>query len=190
MDSLIAKADAIRSVNKRRRLDNGSSHTNTKPKTSGQEDRTLHSVVPHTSLPKSLRTSSPPPEGTKSYNHIQNPKLRQKLARESAQASKAKALVKDAELLLQEEAGGIQIEDELEKTWRVGQDEVVRSSGQDAARGRREWTLDGGPYRSRYTRNGRHLAVVGKKGHVATFDWQTGTLHSELQLGETCRDIT
>ena len=36
----------------------------------------------------------------------------------------------------------------------------------------------------------RHLAVVGRKGHVATFDWQTGTLHSELQLGETCRDIT
>ncbi len=36
----------------------------------------------------------------------------------------------------------------------------------------------------------RHLAVVGKKGHVATFDWQAGTLHTELQLGETCRDIT
>lgn len=36
----------------------------------------------------------------------------------------------------------------------------------------------------------RHLAVVGRKGHVATFDWQAGTLHSELQLRETCRDIT
>ena len=36
----------------------------------------------------------------------------------------------------------------------------------------------------------RHLAVVGKKGHVATFDWQAGTLHTELQLQETCRDIT
>jgi hypothetical protein len=31
---------------------------------------------------------------------------------------------------------------------------------------------------------------VGKSGHVATFDWMTGTLHSELQLKETCRDIT
>ena len=83
-----------------------------------------------------------------------------------------------------------ELEDEMERTWRVGQDEVVKASGQEAARGRREWTLDGGPYRSRYTRNGRHLAVVGNKGHVATFDWQTGTLHSELQLQETCRDIT
>ena len=34
------------------------------------------------------------------------------------------------------------------------------------------------------------MAVVGSKGHVATFDWQTGTMHSELQLQETCRDIT
>lgn len=36
----------------------------------------------------------------------------------------------------------------------------------------------------------RHLAIVGRLGHVATFDWMTGTLHSELQLQETCRDIT
>jgi hypothetical protein len=27
-------------------------------------------------------------------------------------------------------------------------------------------------------------------GHAATFDWLTGTLHAELQLQETCRDIT
>ena len=36
----------------------------------------------------------------------------------------------------------------------------------------------------------RHLAIMGRTGHVATFDWMTGTLHSELQLQETCRDIT
>ncbi|KAL0959154.1 hypothetical protein HGRIS_014440 [Hohenbuehelia grisea] len=36
----------------------------------------------------------------------------------------------------------------------------------------------------------RHLAIAGRTGHVATFDWQTGQLHSELQLQETCRDIT
>ena len=36
----------------------------------------------------------------------------------------------------------------------------------------------------------RHLAIVGLTGHVSTFDWQIGTLHTELQLQETCRDIT
>lgn len=35
----------------------------------------------------------------------------------------------------------------------------------------------------------RHLAIAGRKGHVATFDWQSGRLHSELQLGETVRSI-
>ena len=36
----------------------------------------------------------------------------------------------------------------------------------------------------------RHIAIAGQKGHVATFNWQTGVLHNELQLNETIRDIT
>ncbi len=36
----------------------------------------------------------------------------------------------------------------------------------------------------------RHLAMAGRTGHLATFDWKTGTLHAELQVQETCRDIT
>lgn len=36
----------------------------------------------------------------------------------------------------------------------------------------------------------RHLAIAGRQGHVTTFDWQTATVHAELQLKETCRDIT
>lgn len=36
----------------------------------------------------------------------------------------------------------------------------------------------------------RHIAIAGRQGHVATFDWQTGSIHAELQLKETCRDIT
>ena len=35
----------------------------------------------------------------------------------------------------------------------------------------------------------RHLAIASNLGHVATFDWQAGTLHSEIQLKETVRDI-
>ena len=51
----------------------------------------------------------------------------------------------------------VEVENEMEKTWRVSQDEVVRGTGQEAAKGRQEWTLDGGPYRSRYLRNGRFV---------------------------------
>jgi len=147
-------------------------------------------VVKHTSLPKSLRSSSPPPENVPKLKHIKDLKLRTRLNRQAIHAARSKALLEDAELLLTGEAGKMQVENEMERTWRIGQDDIVQGAGQEAAKGRRELKLDGGPYRSRYSRNGRHLAIVGKMGHVATFDWQTGTMHAELQLQETCRDIT
>ncbi|KAF8431963.1 BING4CT-domain-containing protein [Boletus edulis BED1] len=93
-------------------------------------------------------------------------------------------------MLLVGDAGWMTADNEMERTWRVGQNEIVKGAGMEGAKGRQEWRLDGGPYRSRYSRNGRHLAIVGSTGHVATFDWQTGTIHAELQLQETCRDIT
>ena len=155
-------------------------------------------------LPKSF---SKLPDAPATYTHIANKKLRAELNRHTAQTSRAKVLLEDAEMLLMDEAGKMDVEGEMERTWRVGQDEIVKAVGQEAARGRREWKLDGGPYKARYTRNGRyvrfgtssrrflslccrHLAIAGRNGHVATFDWMTGTLHSELQLQETCRDIT
>ncbi|KAK0467710.1 BING4CT-domain-containing protein [Desarmillaria tabescens] len=184
MDSLIAKADAIGPAGKKRKLRHTSSISG--PSTT---DRTFQSISKRTSIPKSLQSGATL-EGAHSYKHIANKKLRTELSRQSARAVEAKALIEDAELLLTGEAGRMEVEGEMDRTWRVGQDEIVQGAGQEGARGRREWKLEGGPYRSRYTRNGRHLAVVGSKGHVASFDWQAGTLHTELQLQETCRDIT
>ena len=91
------------------------------------------------------------------YKHIANKKLRAQLTRQSAQSARSKALVKDAELLLAEDAGLVQVEGDMERTWRVGQNEVVQAAGEEAARGRKEWTLEGGSYRARYTRNGRYV---------------------------------
>ena len=155
MDALFAKADAIRPVSKRRKTGNDGPKRKPKPERPG-DDKTLDSVMPHTSLPKSLRPTSPPPENLPKYSHIANKKLRTQLTRQSVHAARAKALVKDAEMLLTEEAGVMEVDNEMEKTWRIGQSEVVKAAGQEAARGRKEWTLDGGPYRSRYTRNGRY----------------------------------
>jgi len=144
----------------------------------------------NTALPRSLRPVDPVPKTARKYNHIANRKLRTILERQSANSQRGKALLRDAELLLPNKAGKMEMEGDTDRSWRISQDEIVDSISVEAARGRKEFTLDGGPYRARYTRNGRHMAVVGQKGHIATFDWQTGTMLSELQLQETCRDIT
>jgi U3 small nucleolar RNA-associated protein 7 len=159
MDTLFAKAEAIRPLAKRRKLSGDVSHKRTKRAQTLATDETLISVSKHTSLPKSLRAADPPPENVPKHAHIANPKLRSELTRQSAHAARSKTLLKDAELLLTEDAGKMEVEGEMEKTWRVGQDEIVESAGQEAAKGRREWKLEGGPYKSRYSRNGRLVSL-------------------------------
>lgn len=212
MDALIAKADGLGPPGKKRKFThrNSSSTTTTttprqgsgKSNENGVDDATYQSISQHTSLPRSLRPKSNPTSTSQNpssssaaedskFKHIANKRLRNELTRTSTHINESKALLEDAQnMLLTEDSGRMEVEGELERTWRVGQEEISSSAGQEAARGRKEWKLDGGPYRSRYTRNGRHIVIAGKNGHVASFDWQTGQLHCELQLQETCRDIT
>lgn len=156
MDALFAKADAIRPYKKRKFNDDVSHSKKHTAKGEVELDSTAKSVLHHTFLPKSLRPGSPPPSEAKKYSHVSDKKLRAVLSQQSAHGARSKALLEDAAFLLEhEEPGTIEVEGELERTWRVGQDEIVESTGQEAAKARREWKLDGGPYRSRYTRNGR-----------------------------------
>ena len=165
MDSLIAKAETIRPLAKRRKLSGDVQHK--RPSEHGPTpaiDKTLNSVSKHTSLPKSLLAAETSLKSVPKHAHIANPKLRTALIRQSAQTARSKALVKDAELLLTEDPGKLEVEGDMEKTWRVSQDEIVRSAGQEAAKGRREWRLEGGPYKSRYSRNGRFVINTYTEG--------------------------
>lgn len=66
-----------------------------------------------------------------------------------------KERMEDVQMLNVGEAGGMEIESELERTWKLTQEEIVKSVAVEDARSRSRWKLDGGPYACRYSRNGR-----------------------------------
>ncbi|KAF2839501.1 BING4CT-domain-containing protein [Patellaria atrata CBS 101060] len=124
--------------------------------------------------------------------NIHDKKLRGNLKSLENQYKDAVLAAKDAEILLESSEGFLEPEHELERTYKVKQDEIAAGVGiETAKKGKFELKLgDGGlgPYVGEFTRNGRHLLVAGRNGHIATMDWRSGKLGCELQLGETVRD--
>ncbi|KAJ6008462.1 hypothetical protein N7540_012438 [Penicillium herquei] len=120
---------------------------------------------------------------------VHDKKLRANLKAQEAKQKQAILQAKDAEILLEHEAGFLEPEGEIERTYKVRQDEIQESVGIETAKKGFELRLDDfGPYRMDYTRNGRDLLLAGRKGHVATMDWRDGKLGCELNLNETVRD--
>ncbi|THV53781.1 hypothetical protein BGAL_0042g00270 [Botrytis galanthina] len=120
---------------------------------------------------------------------IKDKKLRGNLKKLEARNKTAILRAKDAEILLENEDGFLEPENELERTYKVRQDEIKQTVPLETAKKGFELKLDQlGPYVCDYTRNGKDLILAGRKGHVATMDWREGKLGCELQLGETVRD--
>lgn len=121
---------------------------------------------------------------------IKDKKLRRNLKELENKYQNAALKAKDAEILLENESGFLEAEGELERTYKVRQDEIVANVAVETAQKRFELNLDQlGPYLCDFSRNGRELLIGGRKGHVATMDWREGKLGCEIQLGETIRDI-
>ena len=120
---------------------------------------------------------------------VKDKKLRTKLRSLEDKYKDATLKAKDAEILLENEPGFLEPETELERTYKVRQDELQKDVDVETAKKGFELKLkDLGPYTVDYTRNGRGLLLAGRKGHVSTMDWRAGKLGCELQLQETVRD--
>jgi U3 small nucleolar RNA-associated protein 7 len=137
-------------------------------------------------------------EANKSYGRgkkintkqIKDKKLRRELKTLETKHDTAILKAKDAEILLENTGGFLEPEAELERTYKVRQDDIQRDVAVETAQKRFELKLDSlGPYAFDYTRNGRELLLGGRKGHIATMDWREGKLGCEIQLGETIRDV-
>lgn len=125
-----------------------------------------------------------------SIKGVKDKKLRGNLRRLESKYKDATLKAKDAEILLENEAGFLEVEGELERTTKVRQDELKQELAIETARKGFELKLvELGPYIAEYSRNGRNLILAGRKGHVSTIDWRGGELGCELQLGETIRDV-
>lgn len=122
-------------------------------------------------------------------NFVSNKKRAKQIKQMEEDYEEARESAEKAEILLTEEQGFIEAEG-MEKTWKFKQDDIVKNVDVSTASKRFELKLyDYGPYTIDYTRNGRDLLIGGKKGHVASFDWRLGKLHSELHLGETVNAV-
>jgi U3 small nucleolar RNA-associated protein 7 len=165
-------------------------------------DPSTASILTTTRLPTSFHSSTLPTGSSTaairpdpSISHIKDKKLRSKIAREDVAGKRARIEVSEVNEWLNQaisgSAGGIEVdEDAGERTWRVRQGEIVNEVGVAGGRKKFDLKFEGlGEYFVDYTRNGRYLALASSLGHVATFDWQAGRLHSEIQLRETVRDI-
>lgn len=120
---------------------------------------------------------------------VKDKKLRGNLKSLEKKYKDATLKAKDAEILLENESGYLVPEGELERTYKVRQDELKQDIAVDTAKNGFELRLEGlGPYVADYTRNGRSLLLAGRKGHVATMEWKGGVLGCEMQLQETVRD--
>jgi len=120
---------------------------------------------------------------------VRDKKLRRNLTNLESKYKNAALKAKEAEILLENSSGFLEPETELERTYKVRQDDIQEDVAIETAQKRFELKLENlGPYVCEYSRTGRDLLLAGRKGHVATMDWREGKLGCELQLGETIRD--
>lgn len=109
--------------------------------------------------------------------------------REELYGRSAKAAAKAEKWLMPSEGGYLETEG-IEKTWRIKQETIGREVDISSARNQYDIVLpDLGPYTLDFTPSGRHMAVAGRKGHVAIVDMKTLNLIRELQVRETVRDV-
>ncbi|KAJ8257489.1 hypothetical protein GJAV_G00186140 [Gymnothorax javanicus] len=116
-------------------------------------------------------------------------RLKDRLSRAEVSSDLAQKQAARYDLLLPEDAGFLE-GDEGEDTCTILQEDIAEAV--DITSGAKYFNLSlsqFGPYRVDYTKNGRHLLLAGRRGHVACVDWQSKQLKCEMNVMETVNDV-
>uniref|UniRef100_UPI00398E9302 WD repeat-containing protein 46 n=1 Tax=Pristiophorus japonicus TaxID=55135 RepID=UPI00398E9302 len=127
--------------------------------------------------------------GNIKLGEIANKKLKNRMKTLEKNYKQAQRQAARFDLLLPEEAGFLEA-DEGEDSCVIQQQDIADAV--DITSSSKHFNLDlnqFGPYRINYTRNGRHLLLAGRRGHVAALDWHTKQLLCETNVMERINDV-
>ena len=113
--------------------------------------------------------------------------------RKETQQLEAAIAAADAEIVLHtQESGFLQVENEMEKTYKLTQNQLKPHLDEQTVRHMYDLRLDQySPYGMNYDLSGRCGLLFGKNGgHIALMDMHTASLKTEIHLNEKVRDAT
>ncbi|XP_037128956.1 WD repeat-containing protein 46 [Syngnathus acus] len=118
-----------------------------------------------------------------------NRKMKNAVARSNKVSKMAQTQAARLDLLLPEEAGFLE-GDEDEDTCTISQQDIAECVDITSATKYFDLNLSQfGPYQMDYSKNGRHLLLGGRRGHIACVDWQSKQLMCEINVMESIRDV-
>lgn len=143
------------------------------------------------------RTGQSPNQKKEKYDDIDHV-MRHRTAqvdKSAKTARKSSVLTERTHILRTETIGGLEPENDLERTLQIRQAQI-RTHVDMATAAKSSFHLDLAssnltPYTcATYSRSGRSLLIASRKGHVAMSNWRNVTLQCEMHLNETIRSAT
>jgi len=123
--------------------------------------------------------------------NIKNKRLRHTVEEHAEFQKNAAESAARAAILLTEQQGFIEAEDPMERTYKLSQKKLRKMVDLNSAAKQLDLVLeDFSPYRVAWSRNGRHLVMGGRKGHLSVIDALRNRPTCEVQVQETVRDVT
>lgn len=126
----------------------------------------------------------------KQAKKVKNGRLRRALQSDARAQAEAVESAARAEILLTEQQGFLEAEGDMEKTYKVRQSDVADMADLNVRAKMLDLRMEAtGPYSLDWSRNGRHLLMGGRAGHLSVVDVLRNKPVCEAFVGETVRDV-